>query len=260
VRRRDLITLLGGATIAWPCIAMAQQPAGMRKIGVLSASAANDAAWQTNFAAFRQGLAALGWSEGQNVQFETRYAGGDLQHFESQATELVKSAPDVMLAVSDFAVIALKQRTRSIPIVFVGVIDPVRRGYVSSLSQPGANITGLSMYDSGVLPKLLQLLREIAPRTTRAVVAYYTSTPNWGGAVRSIEAAAKAARIDTIEFPLRSVDDIQRIARLGDRPDTSLIVPPSPFVLVHEAEIVKLAARYRLPAIYGLLGVTRQAA
>ena len=161
VRRRDLITLLGGAPIAWPCIAKAQQPAGIRKIGVLSPSAANERLWQTNFAAFRQGLAALGWSEGQNVQFESRYAGGDLQRFESLATELVKSAPDVILAVSSSAVTALKQRTHSIPIVFVGVVDPVMQGYVSSLSQPGANLTGFSMYDTGVEAKMLQLLREI---------------------------------------------------------------------------------------------------
>ena len=251
MRRRDLITLLGGATIAWPSIAMAQQPAGVRKIGVL-ATAANDRALQARLAAFRQGLAARGWTEGQNVQFDTRYAGGDLQRFEIVATELVKSAPDAILAVSNGAVTPLKQRTRSIPIVFVGVIDPVGGGYVSSLSQPGGNITGFSMYDVDFLTKMLQLLREIAPRTTRAGLAYF-STASWAGrAIRSIEAAVKSARIDAIELPLRSVNDFQRIARLGDEPDTSLIVFPSPFALVHRAEIVKLAARYRLPAIYGL--------
>lgn len=250
MNRRDLITLLGGATIAWPCVAMAQQPPGMRKIGAVSTTTANDRVWQTHFAAFRQGLAALGWSEGQNVQFEIRYAGGDPQRFQSLAAELVRSAPDVILATGSDAVLALKQRTRSIPIVFAGVVDPVTRGFVSSISHPGANITGFAMYDGGSFTKLLQLLREIAPRTVRAGLVYYA--PAYiGRPFRSLEAAAKSARIDAIELPLRSAEDIQRIARLSDKPDTSLIVLPSFFVFVHRAEILKLAARYHLPAIYG---------
>lgn len=243
--------MFSGATIAWPSIAMAQQPAGMRKIGVL-ATAANDRALQARLAAFRQGLAALGWSEGQQAQFEIRYAGADLQRFQSLATDLVKSAPDVILAVSNAAVTALKQQTRSIPIVFVGVIDPVGGGYVSSLAQPGGNITGFTIYDVGFLTKMLQLLREIAPRTTRVGLVYF-SKAFWAAlSIRSIEATAKSARIDAIELPLRNVDDIQRIARLADKPDTSLIVFPSPFALVHRAEIIKLAARYHVPAIYAV--------
>jgi len=258
VRRRDLITMLGGALVVRPSTASAQQTGGMRRIAVLDGDPSNDPAVLRGWTVFRQALQALGWRQGENVQFDLRFGDGDSERTQRLAAEIVKVAPDVIVAFGAPAARALKARTHSIPIVFMRVVDPVGTGLVSSLTHPGGSMTGFAMYDFAVAGKWLPLLKEIAPRTKRVVLVFYApSGTNAGlqGMLRSIEAAAKSTGIGTTELPIRSVNDIGRIAALGNQTDAGLIATPSDFTYAHRAEIARLVARLRLPAIYGINGL-----
>jgi len=164
MRRRDFVTLLGGAAAAWPIVARAQQGDHMRRIGVLHTPAADDSEGQARSAAFLQGLQQLGWTDGRNVRIDTRWAAGDADRHRRYAAELVALAPDVILASGSPALMSLQQLTRTVPIVFVNIVDPVGAGFVESLARPGGNTTGFVLYEYGMSAKWLELLKEIVPR------------------------------------------------------------------------------------------------
>jgi len=248
MKRRDLITILSVAVAVQPGAALAQQTGGMRKVGVLytgTKSASEDAGG----AAFRRGLADLGWSEGQNVQFDLRYAGENLK-LSGLAAELVSQAPDAILAVNAAAVAALLALTHAIPIVFVNVPDPVGQGLVSSLARPGGNVTGFTNFEYSMGSKWLQLLKEVAPRITRVVVAFTPRIQSYRRLLNVIDAAAKPVGIATVDTPLLTARDLRRLADLMDRPKTGLIALPNFFVSDHRAELIELTARAKVPAIY----------
>jgi len=223
----------------------------MRTIGVLNGNA-NDEVEQASFLAFRQGLQALGWMDGQNVRFDLRYANANINRIPTLAAELVNLAPDAILSVTPSVIVVLKQRTRSIPIVFVRVSDPVSLGVVDSLARPGGNITGFTSFDYPIGTKWLQLLKEIAPRITRVVLIFNPQNVATLGYRRSVKPAAKTAGISVTELQIGSMADIQRLADIGTEPRTGVIVLPDPFTLGHRAQIVRAAARRQLPAIYAL--------
>src|SRR5207247_1453861 len=170
VRRREFITLLGGAAAAWPLAARAQQAERMRRVGVLMNTAADDPIGQTRIAAFLQGLQQLGWSVARNVQIDTRWAAGDADRIRRYAAELVALAPDVIVATGSATVGPLQRVTRSVPIVFVTTVDPVGGGFVESLARPGTNATGFTAFEYGMSGKWLELLKQVAPRVTRVAV------------------------------------------------------------------------------------------
>jgi len=251
MRRREIITLLGGAAVVWPHAVSAQQPGGMRTIGVLNGNA-NDKVEQASLAAFRSGLAALGWTEGRNVRFVLRYADGKVSRLPALATELVNLAPDAVLSITPSAIVVLKQKTRSIPIVFVRSTDPISLGVVSSVARPGGNITGFASFDYPITTKWLQLLTEVAPRVRRVVTTFNKNNVAWPNYFHALEPAAKAAGISVIKLRIQSVGDIQRFADIGAEPRAGVIVLPDPFTFSHRADIIAAVARHQLPAIYGL--------
>jgi len=256
MKRRDLVALLGSVTMSWPCAAVAQQTGGMRKIGVLFNSAPNEPTNAVRLTAFRQALQALGWTEGGNVKFEVRNGNGDDKHLSDVATELVTSAPDAILAASSVVVLALKRHTHEIPIVFVGVSDPVGQGLVASLARPGGNVTGFSNFDFAMATKWLQLLKEIAPAATRVALVFNPGVPSYRGFLGAAEAAAKSAGIAATELRLAQAADLGRVAALGRKPDIGLIVLPNIWANIHRDEVVRAVARKRLPAIYSQPGFT----
>jgi len=219
----------------------------MRKVGILWPSSANDKATQEADAAFRQDLRARGWAEGHNLRFIALYAQGNAARFASLATEMVKSAPHMIFCGSPGVTAALRKQTRSIPIVFTGIGDPVAAGIVASLARPGGNITGFTLgtsYDAG---KVLQLLREIAPHLRHVAVIY--NPGNNPRILRSNEiVTVTSAGLTAIPLSLQTVDDFKRFAALP--PDTGVIFPGDPFTVAHTAETVGVAMRYHLPAIY----------
>jgi len=204
LKRRELIALIGGVVVARPTAATAQQSAGMRKIGVLDANAANEHAQRDRLFAFKQRLQELGWMEGQTVHFDVRYADGKYDRLPDLATGLLSSSPDVILAVSTFALAALKASTQSVPIVFVRVPDPVGLGFVKSLARPDGNITGFAFYDFAMGTKWFELLRDIAPRTARVVVLSGAKGPSTQGFLRSIGTTAKLAKVEVIAAPVQA--------------------------------------------------------
>lgn len=249
MNRRDLITVVGGAALGWPGAATAQQTK-LRRIGVLTTNASDDRSGQANLAAFRQGLQALGWTEGRNITIDYRYSSGDAS-MSVQATELLRSSPDVILAVTSPAVVSLKQWTQRTPIVFVSVTDPVGQGFVESLARPGRNITGFTNFGLSMGTKWLQLLLEIAPATKRMAALIYAPQKSAYGFLPALETTAKTAGISVITAPTRSVADIEHtMARLSGTTPTGIIFLPDVFTNPHRDQIIKLAARYRLPAIY----------
>ena len=251
MRRRQFITMLGGAA-AWPLAARAQQRERMRRIGVLMHTPANDPEGQTRMAAFLQGLQESGWTVGRNVEVETRWAAGDAGLFRTFATELVALAPDVLLASTSPAVMALQQATRTIPIVFVVVTDPVSSGFVASLAHPGGNTTGFTPFEFGISPKWLELLKQIAPHVTRVTVLRDTTTSGIGH-LGAMQGVAPSLGIELSPIGVRDPEEIERaIAELARGSNTGLIVLPAPLVTVHRHLIIALAARHRLPAVYAL--------
>jgi putative ABC transport system substrate-binding protein len=252
MRRRDFITLLGGAA-AWPLVARAQQPNRMRRVGVLMGPAENDPVGQARLAAFRQAFAALDWTEGRNVRFDVRWTGGDIDRIRAYTAELVALAPEVVLSSSTPVIAALKQATRSIPIVFVSVNDPVAQGYVSSVAHPGENITGFSYMDYSVVGKGIELLKKAAPGVTRVGFMFNPETyPYYEVYLRSLLAAPLPFSLEVTPARVRSPAEItQAIANLAAAPGGGLILPPEPFTFAHRDLIIRSAAQSRLPAIWG---------
>jgi ABC-type uncharacterized transport system substrate-binding protein len=250
LKRRRFIALLGSAA-AWPLAARAQRSERTRRVGVLMSVAADDPIGQARLVAFIQGLQEFGWSVGRNLQMETRWAAGSADLGRKYALELVALAPDVILASGGPLVGALQQATRTVPIVFTLTVDPVGAGYVTSLARPGGNATGFSGYEYGIGGKYPELLKEIAPRVTRAAVLRDMTTPQGVGQFAVMQAVASSFGVELRPVEVRDADEIEHgIKALAREPHGGLIVSASPLAIVQRDLIIALAARYQLPAIY----------
>jgi len=250
MKRREFITLLGGAAMAWPLAARAQQVERVRRVGVLSNLAADDPEAQARNTAFLQALAQLGWTNGQNVRIDLRWASGDPGRFHKYADELLALAPDVVLGAAAPSIVALQRATRTVPIVFVGVGDPVAAGFVESLARPGGNTTGFTPYEYGIAAKWLELLKEIAPNTTRAAVIREPSVSGIGQ-FAAMQGVAPSLGVELSPIDPRDAGAIERaVDSFARKPNGALIVTGSPLTGVHRNLIFALAARHRLPAIY----------
>jgi putative tryptophan/tyrosine transport system substrate-binding protein len=251
IRRRDFMAGLGGAAV-WPVAARAQQPDRARRVGFLHALAENDPAAQERVAVLREGLARLGWTE-RNVRIEQRFAEGDFAQTRAYAAELVGSAPDVIVASSTPALAALKQATRTIPIVFSVVSDPAGQGFVASLARPGGNITGFSFVDFLMLGKWLEVLKEIAPGLKRITLLFNPQTaPYYPVFLRDFGEAAATLAAELSATPVHDEAEIEAAVSASARePDVGLIAAPDPFINSHRTLVVALAERYQLPVIYG---------
>jgi putative tryptophan/tyrosine transport system substrate-binding protein len=254
IGRREFISLLGGAAAAWPLVARAQQPPGrMRRIGVLMNLAPEDAEGQARLAAFLQGLQEAGWAVGRNAQIDIRWAGGNAEQMRRQVTEMVALAPDVILASSPQVVTPLLDATRTIPIVFVAVVDPVASGFVDSTTRPGGNATGFGSADYSTSAKWLELLKEIAPEVARVAVLYHPRNPGGLPMFTAIQVMAPMLRVELSAAAVRDAAEIEHaVATLASSPNGGLIMTRTTEVMAHHDLIVGLAARHRLPTIYPL--------
>jgi ABC-type uncharacterized transport system substrate-binding protein len=251
IRRRELIALLGGAAAAWPLAARAQPRDRVRHIGVLMNGAATDAIPQSYVAALEQGLGQLGWVDGQNLRMSIRWSAGDAALARIYAAQLIGLMPDVIVTSSTTNLIAVRQATATVPIVFLAVSDPVAQGFVGNVAKPGGNLTGFSAYEFSIGGKWLDLLKEIAPGIERVGVMFNPDTsPQSEFFVRSVEAAAPALGVQSIVVPVRTTAEIEpafeSFARL---PKGGLILTTDTFTDMRQNLIVDLASRYRLPAI-----------
>jgi putative ABC transport system substrate-binding protein len=250
MKRREFIVVLGGA-VAWPVATRAQQPERVRRVGVLMAAAADDPEYQARIQAFVQRLQQLGWTDGSNVRVDTRWAT-DAADLRRHAAELAALAPDVIVAATGTTTVApLLQATRIVPIVFVLAIDPVGAGFVASLSRPGGNATGFTMFEYGMSVKWLELLKEIAPHVSRAAVLRDPAIASGIGQFGAIQAMAPSLGIEVSPINVRDAGEIERAITAFARPSNGgLIVTGSALVVVHRDLIITLAARYKLPAVY----------
>jgi putative ABC transport system substrate-binding protein len=251
--RRNFITLLAGA-VAWPLAARAQQRDRVRRIGVLMTGDETDPVRKTYVSAFTQALAGLGWTDGRNLRMDLRWWGGDdTNRIRALAQELVGLQPEVILASSAAVTVALQRETRTIPVVFAGVGDPVVGGIVARLNQPGGNITGFSNFEATLGGKWLELLSEIAPGLKRAAIMFNPDTAPVSSFMRSLETAARSLKIELIITPVHGDLEIEEaIVAFGREPGGGLVVIPDFFMLAHRASIISAAARNNVPAVYSL--------
>ena len=250
MKRREFITLLGGAT-AWPLAARAQQNERVRRIGVLASLAQHDPEERRRVAAFTEALQKLNWHDGRNVQIDYRSTGGDAERTHLYAAELVALAPEAILAVGAATMAALQRATRTVPIVFVLLPDPVGAGVVESLSHPGGNATGFTPYEYGIAGKWLELLKEIAPGVRQAAVLRDAATSSGPAQFAAIQAVAPSVGVEVSPIGVRDAGEIERfITAFARSPLKGLIVTGSALTAVHHDLIVTLAARHKLPAIY----------
>ena len=250
MRRREFISLVGGAA-AWPLATHAQQPERMRRIGILMFLAEDDAAAKARIAALIEGLQQLDWTVGRNVQVDIRWGATDAVRSRRYAAELVTLAPDVILSTASESIAALREATRTVPIVFVGVTDPVGAGYVANLARPGGNVTGLAYVEYGMGGKWLELLKEIAPRITRAAVLRDPTLPVGMGLLGAIQTAAPSLGVETSPIDVRDASEIERaVTDFARAANGGLVVVASPGALINRNLIITLAARHKLPAVY----------
>jgi putative ABC transport system substrate-binding protein len=252
MRRREFITLIGGAAVPWPLAARAQQGERVRRIGVLQGgSDKDDPRSQSQIAAFLQALQQLGWTDGRNVKIDYHWPAGDADRARKYAAELVALAPDVILAASAVSLPPLLQVTRTVPIVFVGVVDPVGAGFVNSLARPGGSVTGFMLFEYDLSAKWLELLKQIAPGVTRAAVVRDPAITSGIGQFAVIQYVASSAGVDVSSVDVRDVPAIEpALAAFARTGNGGLIVAASPLSLVHREPIVALAARHKLPTVY----------
>jgi putative tryptophan/tyrosine transport system substrate-binding protein len=251
MRRRDFITLVGGTAAAWPLEARAQQSEQMRRIGVLMSTAADDPEGKARFTAFKQGLQQLGWDDGRNARIEIRWSGGKADDVRRYAAEFVALAPDVILASGGAVVGPLLQVTRTVPIVFTQTPDPVAAGFVASLARPGGNATGFTQVEYGMATKWLELLKEIAPRVTRAAVLRDPAVPEGIGQFAVIQSVAPALRVEVSPVDIRNAGEIERaVTEFARSANGGLILTSSALANVHRDLIIRLASKLRLPAVY----------
>ena len=253
IGRREFVTLLGGAAASWPLAARAQQPDRMRRIGVLMGYAESDLEVQAHIAAFREGLQKLGWTEGRNIQMDTRWAApDDAASMRRFAKELVALQPDVILSNTTPTTTALLQQTLTIPIVFAIVADPIGSGFVASFARPGGNVTGFTFTEPTMAGKWLELLKEIAPRVVRIAMLFNPVSATYADYwLNPFKAAAPSFAVEAIAAPVRDTSELESvIAAQAREPNGGLIAMPDSFTDAHRVEITSLAARYRLPAVY----------
>ena len=253
MQRRNFIRLLGGAAVAWPFAARAQQPDRMRRIGVMMGYAEDDPEAQTRLAAFKQGLLTLGWSEGRNLKIDVRWASGDTDRATAFARELVALQPEVIMSNTTPVTAALHKATKTIPIVFVAVSDPVGAGFIASLPRPGTNITGFINLERTLGGKWLELLKEIAPRMTRVAVMFNPQTAPYTEEIYlpSMESAAKKLGVKQFRsLVYRKTDIEEAISGLGREPGSGLIAMTDSFMTVHRKAVIELTFQNKLPLMY----------
>jgi putative ABC transport system substrate-binding protein len=254
LRRQKFIMLLGSVA-TWPVAARAQQGERMRRIGVLMDTAENNTEGQARFAAFRQVLRERGWVEGRNIQIDVRWPAGDAKRAQAFGAEIIALAPDAIFAIANAQLRPLSRATRTIPIVFIGASDPVGAGYVESLARPGGNITGFTLFEPTMAGKWLANLKEVAPTVTRVAIMVNPDTGTLAGKfyLHELEVAAAALAVEPETAVVRDGNEIERaVAALGQRPNSGLIVAPDGFTQAHDTRIVGLAARHRVPTVFGV--------
>ena len=251
MRRREFIRLLGGAAVAWPLTVRAQQAGQVRRVGVLMPESESAPESKARVAAFHARLQELGWTPGRNLQIDYRWGMGDIERTRTLAVDLVNSAPDALLAVATPSLVAIQKATRTIPIVFVAISEPVANGFVTSLARPGGNATGFTNLEPGFSAKWLELLKGIAPRVSRVALMFNPTTAVIDLFFRSAEAAAPQFAVKTVKSQVHSVEEIEAaMMSLGGDGSDGLIFPPDIFTVQHSKPIVELTNRYRLPAVY----------
>jgi len=250
MRRRHFLALIAGGSAAWPLVARAQQ--GMRRIGVLMGASENEPEFQTFLAAFREELGKFGWAGGRNLQIDYRWAGLDAEATKLFAKELVLLQPDLIFSSSTFTTAALLQQTRTIPIIFANIVDPIGSGFVASLARPAGNATGFVNLEPTMVGKWLELLKEIAPHVMRVTAVYHPDTaPYVEVYLTPFKATAPSLAIETIVAPAHDMSEFDSIcAAQARQPNGGLFVVPDPYFLTHRAEVALLVAGYRLPAVY----------
>jgi putative ABC transport system substrate-binding protein len=250
MKRREFIMLVGGAAAAWPVAARAQQPTGTRRIGVIMNFRSDASEGQERIAALMQALQKLGWNEGDNVRTDVRWAGDETERYRKYSEELVGLNPDVILASASQSVAALQRITRSVPIVFANVVDPVGAGYVTSLARPGGNTTGFTAFEYSIGGKWLELLKQIAPRVTRIAVIRDAAYAAGIGQFAAIQSAASSA-VELSVIDPRDAGELKRaLDTFAGEPNGGLIVTASASATAHNELINSLALRHRLPAIH----------
>ena len=261
IRRREFIFTLGGAAAAWPLAANAQQPERKRRVVFLHSSAENDPEVQARIAAFRQALETLGWVENRNLQIEHRFSAGDFTQIQPHTAELVSSAPDLIVGSGTEVIAALKQATRSIPIVFNMVVDPVGQGLIVSLARPGGNVTGFTFFDFPMIGKWLEMLKEIAPNVRRMGFMFHPQiASHYRAYMRELGTAAASLAAELSPMPVRDGAEIEAaVTALAQEPGGGLIVATDPFINTQRRLIVAMVERHRLPAIYGFRRFVREA-
>jgi ABC-type uncharacterized transport system substrate-binding protein len=249
MRRRDFIKVVAGSAITWPLAARGQQTKQVRRIGVLMNVASEHPEGQPFIAAFQQALQQFGWTEGRNIRVDIRWGANDLESDRKYAAELVALTPDVVLAAGTLSVMALQRVSRTLPIVFVEVSDPVGAGLVERLDKPGGSTTGFMLFEYSLGAKWMELLKQVAPNVRRAALIRDSANPAGIAQFGAIRTTASSLGVDVSPIDIRDAGDIERsIADLARSPNAGLVVTPS--ASAHIAQIISLAARYKLPAVY----------
>jgi putative ABC transport system substrate-binding protein len=252
LKRREFVSLLGGA-VAWPIAARAQQQERIRRVGALISLTADDPQSKARVAAFLRGLQPLGWTDGRNLHIDYRWGEGDAGHMHSHAAELIALAPDVVVAGGSEATATFQQATRNVPIVFVNVVDPVGAGFVDSLSRPSGNATGFMVFEYGISPKWLELLKEIAPSVTRVAVIRDAAIASGIGQFGAIRAVSSSFGMEVSPIGASDALEIERaVSAFAHGPSGGMIVTGSPSTAFHRDLLIRLAVRHRLPAVYPL--------
>ena len=252
LKRREFVSLLGGA-VAWPIAARAQQQERIRRVGALISLTADDPQSKARVAAFLRGLQPLGWTDGRNLHIDYRWGEGDAGHMHSHAAELIALAPDVVVAGGSEATATFQQATRNVPIVFVNVVDPVGAGFVDSLSRPSGNATGFMVFEYGISPKWLELLKQIAPSVTRVAVIRDAAIASGIGQFGAIRAVSSSFGMEVSPIGASDALEIERaVSAFAHGPSGGMIVTGSPSTAFHRDLLIRLAVRHRLPAVYPL--------